>query len=82
MALPGYAAEASLSPASRSYCRGRNWLAGNTSPTVIAQQSPCDIVAPPPPPWGAPCGFGQKCCEWDNDLKRCTMCVARGRLCP
>jgi hypothetical protein len=86
MALPGYAATASLYPTNRSYRGARSGPVGATGPTVIAQQSPCDIPTGGGGGGGGPrpprrCPPGRKCCEPDP-RGGCLLCVPNNALCP
>lgn len=70
MALPVYAAEASLYITSRFYRGARSGRADDAGPTIVAQQDPCAIGGgrppPPPPPTckraGVVCQLGAECC--------------------
>jgi hypothetical protein len=85
MALPRFAAEASLYTASRSYRKARSAPAATAAPTVIAQQDPCALpgggggVRPQP----MACPVGERCCGIIRD-GRCILgpCVAANQACP
>jgi hypothetical protein len=93
MAIPGYAAEASLYKTTRLY-RGYSGVAGvEEGPNVVAQQIGCEAACrasfaiclngcpPPPPPPPRECPRGQRCCERDVNGD-CALCVPEGAECP
>lgn len=85
MALPTYAAEASLYRTSQSYRGALRRPAADAGTTVVAQQDPCAVAGGGGGGGGGPtprrCATDQKCCEpAPNGL--CFRCWPRNRPCP
>jgi hypothetical protein len=87
MAIPRFAAEASLYRTSRSYRGAQPAPSGAAATTVIARQDPCAIVGGGGGggggAGGAPrdCPPGRRCCERDQ-TGRCTLCIPNSAVCP
>jgi hypothetical protein len=79
MALPRYAAEASLYTTSRHYRRARSGPAADAAPTIIAQHDPCNRGGGGVGVGGG--GGGRVCCEWDRN-GRCRLWRPPGGQCP
>jgi hypothetical protein len=71
MALPGYAAAASLYTTSRSYHEARRGPAGGPGLTVVAQHDPCNR------PGGGGGGGIPRCCPQNRECKCGGECVTR-----
>jgi hypothetical protein len=86
MALPAYAAEASLYRTSRSYWGARGRPAASAGTTVVAQQDPCAIAGGGGGGGGGGpilrrCAADEKCCE-PAVGGLCFLCVPRTSHCP
>jgi hypothetical protein len=87
MALPTYAAEASLYRASRSYRGARGRPVADAGTTVIAQQDPCAIAGGGGGGGGGGgpiphrCADNERCCEPVGVGGLCFRCVPRDAQC-